>query len=407
MKRESLILTILSACLLISCYKDFSPFQPVSAREFTQMEKKIAESATDFSLRIFNELASVPSDSNVFISPISISYALAMAANGAKGATQEEILNTLGFENVTIDDMNVSFHSLMSLLVNIDPNVILTLANSIWYREGFPVEPSFLNVNQEYYNAEVRELNFTSPDAVKTINSWVYDNTNGKIEKILDSINPESVMFLLNAIYFKGTWKYKFDKEQTFKDIFITSSGDTVQCDMMTIKTDLPYFETDTFKAVDLAYGNGNFAMAVLLPKSNFTAEKVIESLDKSSWDTWRQRFNDSEQEITLQMPKFETRYKIKLNNVLKKLGIEKAFSFQADFSGICKDYNLYINEVRHKSFVKVDEEGTEAAAVTIVEFRDTSIGNIMHINRPFIFVIYEKTNGTILFEGKINNPVI
>ncbi|MCD6117869.1 serpin family protein [bacterium] len=413
MKKAALIITFLPVFLLFSCDRVFSPFQSPTTRPFTQMEKKIAESTADFSMKIFSGITSVPSDSNIFISPISISYALAMAANGAEGTTREEILNTLGFGNMAIDDVNKSFHSLMSLLVNTDPDVILTIANSIWYKKGFPVEQSFLKINKSYYSAEVNELDFSSPDAVKTINTWVYDNTNGKIEKILDSIDPASVMFLLNAIYFKGMWQYKFDENFTIEDVFTTSSGDTVHCKMMTITENLPCFETDTFEAVDIPYGSGNFAMAVLVPKSGNTAENIIKSMNKSSWDMWQQKFKVSKQTITLQMPKFETRYKIKLNDVLKNLGIKKAFSpSDADFSGICKSYDLYIDEILHKSFIKIDEKGTEAAAVTIIDYKmgiSNSTDNVkfIKVDRPFIFIIHEKTNGTILFEGKINNPVI
>ena len=407
MKRLFSLAAIFTVVLFYGCSKNFAPFSGSQPINLSPMQKTVANSTTDFSFKIFKELASAENDSNVFISPLSISYALAMTANGANGETLQEMLSVLGFGNLTQEDLNSALSSLMSLLTHADPDVILNISNSIWYRQGFPVEQTFLDINKKYYDAEIRPLDFASSDAVDIINSWVSTNTNGKIKEIIKQIDPMTVMFLINAIYFKGIWKYTFDKEKTFQGEFTTLSGKQVECPMMQMKADLPYFETDDFQAVSLDYGNGDFAMALFLPKSGKKAEDIVRLLNSSLWNKCVTEFDSGKQEITVILPRFKTRYEVTLNDTLKKMGMRKAFSGrQADFSRMCKTFELYIDRVIHKTYVSVDEQGTEAAAVTVVEMRYTSTGMSINIDRPFVFVIYEKSSGTVLFEGKINNPL-
>jgi len=408
MKQTRITLAVLSLLLMAGCSRDTSPFSTQGPIELSALQKKVARGTNSFSCSIFKELAGGQADSNVCISPISISFALAMTANGAGGTTQAEMLETLGFDNLTIDEMNQAFSSLMSLLVSADPDVALTLANSIWYRQGFPFEKPFLDTCEEQYDALIQALDFSAENARDTINNWVKENTNGKIEQIVDDIDPSTVMFLINAIYFKGIWKYQFDPQDTFQGSFSTASGATVTCPMMQMTAALPVLKTSDFQAVDLAYGRGNFAMAVFVPEDGKTAQTIIQQFTSGLWDQWRQALQEAEQnDVTVEMPKFETRYEKKLNDALKTLGMPEAFSGAADFSNMCSAYDLYISLVRHKSYICVDEEGTEAAAVTSVEMRYTSTGHVVKVNKPFVFVIYDRDNGTILFQGVINNPLV
>jgi len=334
--------------------------------------------------------------------------ALAMTWNGAAGTTEQAMRNTLEFGDMSSQEINESFRSLIQLLTSLDPEVQFQIANSIWYRLGFDVEKNFIDINRTYFNAEVRSLDFSLPSAVDVINSWVNENTNGKIKEIIKKIDPEIVMFLINAIYFKGTWTYQFDKDETRDDWFTKPDSSQVSCKLMRQENDFQYFETDDFQAVDLPYGKGRFSMTVILPKPDKSVDSLIAVMNSENWAEWTGSFK--KEHGTLLLPRFKLEYEIKLNDVLKALGMEIAFEPGiADFTNINKEGGLYISEVRHKTFVKVDEEGTDAAAVTVVEIGRTSVGPhgfYMKVNRPFLFVIRENSSNTILFMGKIIEPM-
>ncbi|MFQ5769298.1 MAG: serpin family protein, partial [bacterium] len=231
--------------------------------------------------------------------------------------------------------------------------------------------------------------------------------TNGKIEKIIDSINPNIVMFLINAIYFKGTWTYEFDKELTQDDFFTLPNDTQKSCKMMVQTGEFSYLENDDFQAIDLPYGAGEFRMTIFLPKPTKSLDALIGELNEGNWSNWLSSF--SKDSVTLQFPKFKLEYEITLNDVLKALGMGIAFTGQADFTRMYQPGGLFISYVKHKTFVEVNEEGTEAAAVTVVAIMDSAGGpsNIifMRVDRPFIFVIRERHSQTILFMGKIVEP--
>jgi serpin B len=253
-------------------------------------------------------------------------------------------------------------------------------------------------------------LDFSDPAAADIINGWVSLKTHGKIEEIIEPpINPLTVMFLINAIYFKGTWTYEFDKENTIDCPFYTMDGSETNCRMMFIKSDFLYYENDKVRVIDLPYGDGLFNMAVLLPAPGIDINTFIGQLTEEDWNMWMD--NLTEHTVNLFLPKFELEYEITLNSVLNTLGMGIAFRpFEADFSNINDRPDLHISKVKHKTYVKVDEEGTEAAAVTVVEIGITSLppGEVtMRVNRPFVFVIHENHSNTVLFMGKILQPVI
>jgi serpin B len=393
------------AAFLTSCAEHVvSPPERVM-RELTVAEKRLVETDNKFGFKLFREIVRQEQNKNVFISPLSVSMALGMTYNGANGSTETAMRQTLEFGDMTLEEINSSYKSLIELLSQLDPKVKFQLANSIWYRQEYAFEPEFINLNQTYFNAVVRGLDFNDPDAARTINGWVEQNTNGKIKQIVDDpIAWETVMFLINAIYFKGIWTYQFDPQQTQDDQFNLLDGSKKSCKMMNLKADLPYFANAQFQAVDLPYGDGDFSMTILLPSPQTPINALIADLQHENWQLWAKSF--SKQAGSLALPKFLLEYDLTLNDVLKALGMAIAFSGQADFTKMHKQGGLFISKVKHKTFVEVNEEGTEAAAVTSVEIGRTSVGGfVMRVDRPFVFVIRENYSGTILFIGKIVNP--
>ncbi len=372
-------------------------------RKLTPLEKQIISGSDEFGFNLFKNITSTSTEKNIFISPFSISMALGMTLNGAADSTYEAIQSTLELSSLTNEQINENYKSLIDLLTQIDPKVQFDIANSIWYKKQMNFEQKFIDVNKKYFYAQVEGLDFNNPNSVNTINNWVNENTNSKIQKILTEIPSDAVMFLINAIYFKGTWKFEFKKENTYETTFNSPNG-KVNCKMMQQRNKFKYYENEEYQAVDLPYGSGQFSMTIILPKENVNINKVINELNKNSWQHLLD--NLSKKKGSLFLPRFKIESEYLLNYNLKALGMEIAFSAHADFTKLYKPGRIYINEVRHKTFLKVDEEGTEAAAVTSVGIYDTSVGGdkgfVMMVNRPFILAIKEKSSGSLLFLGKI-----
>jgi serine protease inhibitor len=393
---------------ILQCTTHSVPTDPKGSRELTAAEKRLVESDNKFGIKLFRKIIEEEKDKNVFISPLSVSVALGMTHNGANGETQEAMQKTLELSGLTVQEVNESYKSLIELLTGLDPKVRFQIANSIWYRQELSFEKEFIDLNKKYFNAEVRGLNFNDPNAPKTINAWVDKNTNGKIKEIVDApIDPLMVMFLINAIYFKGFWTYQFDKDLTKDDLFTLPDGSKKACKMMKQKGELQYFENADFQAIDLPYGDGDFSMSIFLPHPEKNIDSLIAKFNQENWNLWIGSF--SKHELTLYLPKFTLEYELTLNDVLKALGMGIAFDpLKADFSKMYKGpESLFISKVKHKTFVDVNEEGTEAAAVTSVGLAMTSVGTIMRIDRPFVFVIRENKSQTILFIGKIVEPTL
>ncbi|MCA9734663.1 MAG: serpin family protein [Deferribacteres bacterium] len=378
---------------------------PTNARELSATEKVLVSKGNDFGLTIFKKMAEAESDENLFISSLSISIALGMTLNGANGETKTAMENTLGFAALSSEDINQSYRDLIDLLTGLDAKVEFNIANSIWSREGMPFLESFYNTNKSYFDAECRSLNFADPQTLEIINGWISDKTNGKIEDMLDYIPPDAVMYLINAIYFNGTWTYAFDEERTADHLFTDNNGQYLTCKMMWQKSEFNYLENDLFQAIDLPYGNGHFSMTIFLPNVSNSVETIISQMSQNQWQSWLKAFTlDS---INVGLPKFKLEYKEELSKILTDLGMGIAFSGGADFSKLLDGGGIYISRVIHQSFLEVDEAGTEAAAATIVEMRETSAGGgpvekFMIINRPFIFVIRDHHSQTNLFMGRV-----
>ena len=396
--------------ILTGCHRDFSVESGpplIIDRDATSLEKSLSQADNQFGFRLFHQLNTETADSNLFISPFSVSMALGMTLNGAAGETGEAMRRTLELTGLTQDEINATYRSLMELLPCQDARVLFEIANSIWYRQGYTVLDSFINVNQTCFDAAVREIDFLRPDARNIINDWISQHTYGKIRNALDYIPPSALMYLINAIYFKGAWTYEFDPEKTRDESFMTPYGSESCRMMIQHEATLMYFQTDDFQAVDLPYGNGKFSMSVFLPGSGKSVDDLIAQTDDTQWKQWISRFDSTT--IELGLPKFKIKYGRLLNKTLTDMGMGIAFSDSADFSGINPDRDLFINRVIHKTFIEVSEEGTEAAAVTIVEMLGTSAGGglSMIVNRPFMVVIWDHTTGAILFMGKIVEPVL
>lgn len=403
----SFTLPVLILFLGTACHRENpDPLKNVVPVELTEVEKSLVVSNNTFGLNLFSRINSGDEiKDNHFISPLSVSLALAMTFNGANGDTRTEIRNTLGFLGFSNEEINGYFHKLSSTLVKLDPTVNLNLANSIWYRNDFSVLPDFLTTNQTYYQAEVSALDFNSPSSVTTINNWVSGATNGKIPKVIDNIEAYQVMFLINAIYFKGQWTYQFKPDQTSPDYFNNLDGSRASVPFMhQSESTLKYYGNDSLQVLEMPYGQGNFAMDILLPSAGKTIAELSAGLNAQSWNDLMEKAYKTE--VNVVFPKFSFTFSRMLNNDLKALGMPKAFSkSEADFTGINPQGNLYIDYVKHDSRVEVNEEGTVAAAATTVAVGMTSAGPSVtfRADHPFVFAIRETTTGTILFIGNIS----
>lgn len=391
-----------------SCEKIYSPLEVSTRRTITLEESTLISAGNSFGVKFFREASTASTDSNVFVSPLSVSMALGMTLNGAREETREAMLQTLELEGLRQQQINESYQSLIDLLTHLDPKVIFGIANSIFYRQGIPFKQYFLDVNREYFDATLQPLNFNDPASVDIINQWVSDNTSNRIKKIIQSLDPTDIMVLLNAIYFKGDWTYQFSKEDTKEDDFVCSDGTTLKCDFMYQANDFQYLNGADFQAVELPYGNGDFRMAVILPDAGVDVNLFISNITDEKLNSWLQSFSVAAGTIAL--PKFKLEYSLLLNDLLTQLGMGIAFDpYGADFRDIYEGpENAFISRVKHKTFIQVDEEGTEAAAVTSVTISLTSAGPtgfFMKMDRPFIIILYDSYTHTILFAGKICIP--
>ncbi len=369
--------------------------------------KGLVDSDNRFGIKLFKEIVEEEGDTNIFISPLSVSMALGMTYNGADGTTKQAMEKTLELSGLTVEEINLSYKNLIRLLTELDPKVRFGIANSIWYRDSTALpEQEFLDVCVEYFDALVRGLDFNDPFAADTINAWIDEKTDGKIQKIVNApISPLTMMFLINAIHFKGTWTYQFDPNDTQDDLFKRSSGTSVTCKMMEQRGFFKYYAGRGFHAVDLPYGDGSFSMTVFLPYWGGDVDDLVARLDPDSLDYWLGCFSSDSGDVYL--PRFKLEYGLTMNRVLTALGMGIAFDPAADFSKMYKNVDVWIDSVKHKTFVEVNEEGTEAAAVTVVEMTlgPQPPGFWFRVDCPFIFMIRENESGTILFIGKIVNP--
>ncbi|HEX8695097.1 MAG TPA: serpin family protein [Longimicrobium sp.] len=401
---RSTLTGLAAAALLAAC--EGSPSDPGTLTELprplTDAERALVGAGNQFALGLFRQVGGQGAE-NVFISPLSASMALGMTMNGARGQTLDEMRATLGFGSLAMADVNGSYRSLIELLLGLDRGVDVRLANSVWYRREFPFETSFLETCRTYFGAKAAGLDFGSPAAVDSINRWASQATSGRIDKIVEKIDGDDIMFLVNALYFKGSWRAAFDPAQTTQAPFHGADGVDRTVPLMVRGGNYRHVWRPEYQAVDLPYGNGAFVMTVVLPREGHGVDALVGSLDAARWQEITAALDGvQETEMSVFLPRFRVTYEKTLNDALKALGMPLAFTDAADFTALSPAGGVYVSEVLQKSFVEVNEEGTEAAAVTSVNVGLVSVPPSFRADRPFVFAIRERFSGTILFIGKI-----
>ncbi len=403
---KKLIILLFIASTVLSCTTQNAPIiigedaQPIILS--ATQEKRVSQD-NEFAFDLLKNTIKNSDESNVFISPLSVSIALGMAWNGATGDTKSEMETALKMNGMSADDINGYYKIMQTTLPSIDPSTKLSIANSLWYNEEFSVKQDFLTVNKNYFDAYIKELDFAQAWAVDTINNWCAKKTFNLIKNPLDQIPEDAEMYLVNAIYFKGIWRKQFEKKNTAEANFTNEEGSNIKVNMMYQKDTFMYAEDDAAKYLDMTYGNKAFSMTIILPNEGKTTADILDQLTVDKWNTALQNLHSTEVEVFF--PRFKSENKFELKPVLQSMGMNLAFTDFADFSNI-SDLRLMISRIIHNTYVEVTEEGTEAAAVTIVEVMNTSMPIIpeFRVNKPFLFVIREKSTGVILFIGKMGN---
>ena len=368
-------------------------------RALTAAERRTIAAGNEFSVALFREVNARKAGENVFISPFSAAMALGMTLNGAAGATAEEMRATLGLAGRSPQEINESYRDLTELLLSLDRSVDVRIANAVFHRSDFPVEPSFVETSRTWFDAEVTALDFGSPSALAAVNGWASRATNGRIEQVVDRVEPNTVMFLLNALYFKGSWRSQFDPRRTSAQPFRQADGTTATVQMMSQeRAPVRVGRTaDGAQVAELPYGNGAWAMTIVLPAAGRSVDDEVAALTPARWEALLAGLEEAK--VTLELPRFRLSYEDSWNDVLSAMGMPSAFGAGADFSRMGP--GLLIDYVKQNAFVEVNEEGTEAAAVTTVAMVD-SAPESFRVDRPFLFAIRERLSGTVLFVGKV-----
>ena len=390
----------------ISCTKPEPDVDKYQDKEFepvylTKSEQEIGQASNQFGFDVYHKIYE---GKDMLISPLSLSLALSMAANGAEGTTAEEMLSTLGFAGKEKADMNNYYRKMVTALLEADPKTTFEVANSIWADEKIGVKKSFTDVTKEFFASEVYPADFKTQATVNAINKWCSEKTHGKIPTIMSEPDPYLVMALINALYFKGEWSFEFN-DKTKKEDFTDLNGTKAKVDMMSAEEKLLYAEKDGYAMVRLPYGNGAFSMDVILPPKGKDFGDAVKTFNTGTLSDLT--YGLSNAIVNLKLPKFTFEYSTSLVSTLQALGMKQAFTPTADFSAMAEK-SLMISTVLQKTFIDVNEKGTEAAAVTFIGMVATSVGPApeprrvdFFADRPFLFMIRENSTGAILFIGQ------
>lgn len=388
--------------------------QPVISalpRALSGDERVAATATTEFGLALFRAVnARTARDSSLALSPISASLALGMLLNGAEDETLTQVRGTLGFGDRPVAQVNAAYKALIPLLSSLDPAVKMTFANAVWFDVKTPSSATFSQTIADVFGGRVSALQLTAPSTVTTINSWVSDATNAKITKIVDSFSGDDVAFLVNATYFKGRWRSQFDAQNTRQLPFSVTASTTVQVPTMSTESGLVRFARlpDGTQLGELPYGGDAFVMDVIVPPQG-KLEATIDSLTPARWRAMLAQLPDSAGTLRIQLPKFRLEVSRELNDDLARLGMPRPFlnggaQLAPMFSAPTGP--LSISAVIQRIYVDVNEEGTEAAAVTSIGIITTSLPPSLIVDRPFLFIIRDRLTGTLLFMGKVVRPV-
>jgi serine protease inhibitor len=401
-----IVLTLLS----FSCEKN--KIEKEKELTFTPTEDQLAlvQKSNQFAFAFTDQQFQLKeADQNILLSPLSVQLSLGMTLQGAQGQTATEMAEAIRMRGVAPSDLNAYFKLLATHLPHLDAKTELAIANSIWYKKDLILKPSFIENNESYYQAAIEGLDFTQPSSKDKINQWVKLHTKGKIDKIVEQIPSNAALYLINAVYFNGVWQSRFNADATQKRTFHVSPDKQVSADFMTIEHSYHVFDNEHAQGIELPYGNGSYSMLVLLPKAGKTVKNVVQAL-KNGMELPLSK-DQRQINVRLYLPKFKFAYEDNLNETLEHLGMPTAFTSQADFGGILEGGSLKINEVKHKTFIEVDERGTQAAAVTSVSMVFTSLQKpepmLMDFNKPFLVFIREAKSGLILFSGQVYNPLL
>jgi serpin B len=384
------------------------PFDPIDElpRPLTLVEAKVIRQSNSFGFNLLKEVEALREKDkpNTVLSPLSATMALGMALEGTEGETYTAMRDALGFQGLLREEVSASYRGILDLLLELDPEVEMAIANSAWARQGVPFHPTYFDAVSTSFGAEVQELDFGAPGAKDVINGWVREKTNGRIEEIVEAISPLDILFLINAVYFKGSWTTRFDRDETQPAAFLLPSGEQVNLPTMRAE-DLPISlaYVDGVQIGELPYGGKAFSMVVALPPHGQTVDELVTTLDDATWNLWMDAL--AEDTLSVSLPKFELEWDGKLNDALKAMGMELAFRPEADFSRMTPAPDAHISRVKQKTFMKVDEEGTEAAAATSVVISLTSMPAGLYVDRPFVVAIRERLSGAVLFLGVIRDP--
>ena len=396
-------------CLTVGMLASCSEDEPVTPNikynpgtiKLTTAQQAQVENSNEFAWKFFKEV-SKGEQQDVFVSPLSVTYALGMLANGAVGDTQKEILEGLEFRSGKVDDINSLCHQLMMEAPKLDKSTQLSMANAVVVNKKIQLQPTFQNVVKRQYDALVASKDFGSPATLSFINQWASDHTQGMVPKILERINPDGVSYLLNALYFKGIWYRQFDKKHTKKEAFTKADGSKSQVQMMHQKERFFAAENDNYQTVVLPYGNGSYEMVVLLPREGKDLSSLLQTMDAKKWkDNLKSTYSSK---VDLKLPRFTSAYTRELNDVLKLLGMNAMFDPSKANLTKMSAVSSFVSMVLQKAKIEVDEEGSKAAAVTVVGTAPTATAPskpiLFHANRPFMYAIVEHSTGTIFFMG-------
>lgn len=379
-------------------------------RPLTAVEERVIDRSNLFGFELLRRVdegreADKP---NTILSPLSASMALGMALEGADGSTYTEMKDALGFQDLIREEVNDSYRGILDLLLDLDPAVEVGIANSAWSRQDFPFLPGYFDAITTHFDAEVRSLDFSNPASKDVMNQWVREKTNNRIESIVEEIRPLDILFLINTVYFNGKWTTQFKKSETRQAPFRLENGSQVDVPMLSgrlPKVAFAWLEGGRVMA-ELPYGGRAYRMVLLVPGDGETVGDLLAELDDDTWRAWLGSLHEQSGEILVQMPKFELEWGGLLNDALEAMGMEKAFDpYQADFSRMTPAPDAHISRVNQKTYMRVDEEGTEAAAATSVVIGVTSAPPGVVVDRPYILAIRENLSGTILFLGVVRDP--
>lgn len=363
-------------------------------------QRGIVEDNNKFALNLFRELDGF--DSKV-VSPMSVAYLMGMLANGADGQTRQEIMAAIGCKDVSVKDLNEFYQMMITRASHFDKAATVNIANYIALNRQYSLKDKFSKTMQEYYQAGVENLDFSSSSALKTINKWCSQHTDGMIPRIIDEVDPSAVSYIMNAIYFNGTWTDKFDKNQTKLENFRGYTRDIKKVQMMHRNAKYMYMSNDMFSAVNIPYGNGAYQMTVLLPAYGKSVGEMMKSLDAKSLGELGSQMDECV--VDLKLPRFTTEMELPLNDIIRKLGAPSMFGGTANFSNFASG-DFYISKMLQKAKIEVSEEGTKAAAVTmsmvaLTALRPEPMRVDFHADHPFAYMIAERSTGAILFMGQ------